>query len=70
MNGFNKRNFAVDSIACAVFWTVVYIPVFLYTSKSIDLALVGLGSAAMLEILFGGLYGRFLDVFRKKFGLK
>ena len=43
MNAFNKRNFAVDSIACAVFWTVAYIRVFLYTSRSIDLALVGLG---------------------------
>lgn len=70
MNGFNKRNFVIDSLACAIFWTMVYIPIFLYTSKSIDLALVGLGSAAIVEILFGGLYGRFLDLFRSKFGLR
>ena len=70
MNGFNKRIFAIDSLACTIFWTIVYIPIFLYTSRSMELALVGLGSAALLEILFGGLYGRFLDVFRKKFGLR
>lgn len=71
MNGFNnKRKFAIDSVACAIFWTLVYIPIFIYTSKSLDLALVGLGSAALVEILFGRVYGKFLDIFRKKFGLQ
>jgi hypothetical protein len=70
MAGFNKRKFAIDSVACAIFWTVIYVPVFLYTSRSLELALVGLGSAALLEILFGGLYRRFLDAFRRKFCLQ
>lgn len=68
MTGSNKRKFAIDSIACAIFWTLVYIPIFLYTSKSAQLALVGLGSAALVEILFGGLYGKYLDLVRKRFG--
>jgi hypothetical protein len=66
MSGFNKKKFALDSVACAIFWTLVYIPIFLYTLKSIELALIGLGSAALVEILFGGLYGKFLDLVRKR----
>jgi hypothetical protein len=70
MRQFNKRKFAIDSVACAIFWTIAYIPIFLYTSKSLDLALLGLGSAAVLEILLGGLYGKFLDAFRNRFGIQ
>jgi len=70
MKNFNRRKFLVDSVASTIFWTLVYIPVFAYTSKSIELALVGLGSAGVIEILFGGAYGRFLDWFRNAFGIK
>ena len=70
MISFNKRRFAVDSVACAILWTIAYIPIFLYTSKTLDLAILGLGSAALVEILLGGLYGKFLDAFRKKFSLQ
>jgi heme A synthase len=51
---FVNRKFAVDAVSMAIFWVIVYTPVFLYTSKSIEAALVGLGSSAILEILFGG----------------
>jgi len=61
------KKFFIDAGACAIFWTVLYTPIFLYTSKSIEVALFGLGSSAVLEILFGGIYGKFLDWFRKKF---
>jgi hypothetical protein len=67
---FVNRKFAVDAASMAIFWVVVYTPVFLYTSKSIDAALVGLGSSAVLEILFGGLYGKFNDWFRRKAGVR
>jgi len=70
MKGVNGKKFLIDSVASVVFWTIVYIPVFVYTSKSIELALVGLASAALIEILFGGAYGRFLDWFRSAFGIK
>jgi len=60
------RRFLVDAIATAVFWTVVYTPVFVYTSKSFQAALVGLGSAALLEGILGGPYGKFLDWFRQR----
>ena len=70
MKNFNRKKFLVDSVASAIFWTLVYIPVFAYTSKSIELALVGLASAALIEILFGGVYGRFLDWFRTAFDVK
>jgi hypothetical protein len=60
------RRFLVDAIATALFWTVVYAPIFLYTSKSIDAALIGLVSAALLEGILGGPYGKFLDWFRRK----
>ena len=70
MKDFNRRKFLVDSAASVIFWTLVYIPIFAYTSKSIELALVGLGSAAAIEIVFGGAYGRFLDWFRTAFGIK
>jgi hypothetical protein len=43
-----------------IFWTVVYTPVFLYTSRSIEAALIGLGSSTVLEITLGGVYGKFL----------
>jgi hypothetical protein len=63
---FVNRKFAVDALSMAIFWVIVYTPVFLYTSKSIDAALLGLGSSAILEILFGGAYDKFNDWVRKK----
>jgi hypothetical protein len=54
----------------AIFWVIVYTPVYLCTSKSLDAALVGLGSSAVLEILLGGVYGKFNDWVRKKAGVK
>ncbi len=70
MKKVNGKKFVIDSIASAIFWTLVYIPVFAYTSRSVELALVGLGSAALVVIVFGGAYGRFLDWFRKAFYIK
>jgi hypothetical protein len=67
--GFSFKRFAVDAGAMAIFWTILYTPVFLYTSKTLEAAAFGLGSSTVLEILFGGVYGRFLDWFRKKFGI-
>jgi hypothetical protein len=61
------RKFLVDSAATSIFWTIVYIPVFLYTSKSLNVALIGLASTALLEGLLGGPYGKFLDWFRHRF---
>ncbi len=63
-----RKKFVADSLATAIFWTVIYTPIFLITSKSLDLALVGLGSSALVEVVFGGLFGRFLDWFRRGFG--
>lgn len=68
IKGLDKK-FVVDAASMAIFWTAVYTPVFLYTSKSIEAALIGLGSSTVLEILLGGVYGRFLDWFRKKLGI-
>ena len=67
---FVNRKFAVDAVSMAIFWVIVYTPVFLYTSKSIDAALIGLGSSALLEVLFGGVYGKFNDWFRRRAGVK
>lgn len=63
---FVNKKFAVDAICMAIFWVIVYTPVYLYTSKSLEAALVGLGSSAVLEILLGGVYGKFNDWIRKK----
>ena len=60
------RRFLVDVTATAIFWTAVYAPIFLYTAKSVQAALVGLGSAALLEGILGGPYGKFLDWFRHR----
>ncbi len=60
------RKFVVDATNMAIFWTIVYTPVFLLTSRSLEAAILGLGSAAFLEILLGGVYGRFSDWFRAK----
>ena len=70
MKTVNRKKFLIDSAASAIFWTLVYIPIFAYTSKSVELALIGLGSAALIEILFGGTYGKFLDWFRNAFGIR
>jgi hypothetical protein len=66
---FVNKKFAVDAICMAIFWVIVYTPVYLYTSKSLDAALIGLGSSAILEILLGGVYGKFNDWVRKKVGV-
>lgn len=63
---FLNRRFVADSIGTALFWTVVYAPIFFYTSKSLEAGLIGLASAAVLEGLLGGPYGKFLDWFRRK----
>ncbi|MGO9644484.1 MAG: L-alanine exporter AlaE [Candidatus Bathyarchaeia archaeon] len=60
------RRFFVDAVATALFWTVVYTPVFLYTSKSFEAAIIGLASSALLEGLLGGPFGKFLDWFRRR----
>lgn len=60
------RKFVVDAASMAIFWTVVYTPVFLLTSRSLETALFGLGSAAVLEVVLGGVYGRFSDWFRAR----
>jgi hypothetical protein len=67
---FVNRKFAVDAATMGIFWVIIYAPVFLYTSKSIEAALIGLGSSVVLEILFGGVYGKFNDWVRKKAGVK
>jgi hypothetical protein len=67
---FVNKKFAVDAVSMAFFWVIVYLPVFLYTSKSIEALLVGLGSSVILEIMFGGVYGKFNDWVRKKAGVK
>jgi hypothetical protein len=36
-----------------------------YTSKTLGFALIGLGLAALVEVLMGGVFGRYLDWFRK-----
>lgn len=60
----------MDAASMAIFWTTVYTPIFLYTSRSIDVALIGLGSSTVLEILLGGVYGKFNDWFRGKAGIR
>jgi len=64
-----SRRFIADAASMAIFWTIAYTPVFLYTSRSIEAALIGLGSSTVLEILLGGVYGKFLDWFRRKLGV-
>jgi hypothetical protein len=63
-----SKKFIADSIGTAVFWTAVYLPIFLVTSKSLEFALVGLGTSALVEVAFGGVFGRFLDWFRRALG--
>lgn len=65
-----NRKFLVDAVSMGIFWTVVYTPVFLYTSKSLEAALLGLASALVLEIMLGGIYGKFSDWFRFKLGIR
>jgi hypothetical protein len=67
---FANRKFVADAASMAIFWTIVYTPVFLYTSRSIEAALVGLGSSTVLEILLGGVYGKFNDWFRGNAGVR
>jgi hypothetical protein len=59
------RRFLMDSVGTAIFWTVVYTPIYLYTSRTLGFALIGLGLAALVEVLMGGIFGRYLDWFRK-----
>ena len=58
------RRFLMDSAGTAIFWTVVYTPIYLYTSRTLGFALIGLGLAALVEVLLGGIFGRYLDWFR------
>jgi hypothetical protein len=61
------KKFVMDSVGTAIFWTIVYIPIYLYTSKTLYYALIGLGLAALVEVAFGGIFGRYLDWFRTIF---
>jgi hypothetical protein len=42
------KKFILDSIGTEIFWTIVYIPIYLYTSKTLYYALIGLGLAALV----------------------
>lgn len=61
-----NKKFVVDAVAMAIFWTLAYTPVYLFTSKSLDAALIGLAASAILEISLGGVYGKFSDWLRRK----
>jgi hypothetical protein len=69
LKSFASRKFLSDAASMGVFWTIVYTPVFLFTSKSLDAALIGLVAAAILEVSLGGVYGKFNDWFRVKAGV-
>jgi len=49
----------------AIFWTALC--TLLCPSRSVEVALAGVGSSMALEILFGGMYGKFSDWFRSRF---
>jgi hypothetical protein len=59
-----RRKFVVDSCASAIFWGVVYLPIFIYTSRTVELVAIGLATSTLVEAFFGGFYGKFLDWFR------
>lgn len=67
---FANRKFVADAVSMGIFWTIVYTPVFLYTSRSLDAALIGLASITLLEVLLGGVYGKFNDWFRGRVGIR
>jgi len=62
-----KRKYVIDSLASSVFWVPIYI---MFNTFVLNLeiwqVLVFAGFSAIVNFTFGGLFGRFLDWWRKK----
>jgi len=62
-----KRKYVIDSLASIVFWVPLYI-IFQTFGLHLEIwqVLVFAGFSAAINFAFGGLFGRFLDWWRKK----
>ena len=63
-----KKKYIIDSLASIVFWVPLYL-IFNYFVLNLELwqVLATAGFSAIVNFTFGGLFGRFLDWFRKIF---
>jgi hypothetical protein len=62
-----RRKYVVDSLASIIFWVPLYLIFnFLVLHLEIWQVLVFAGFSAAINFVFGGLFGRFLDWWRKK----
>lgn len=63
-----KKEWLVDTMAVSTFYTVTYLPVYLYLGY-LDWTKVGIGVlyTAIGELVLGGFLGRFIDWFRRIF---
>ena len=63
---FHKQ-YLIDSLATAIFWSAIYIPFNHYVWGLSWEATLGIsGTGSLLMFAFGGVFGWFLDKWRKK----
>lgn len=66
-NRNRKRRYAIDSLASIVFWVPIYLLFNIFVLQLEIWQLLTLaGFSAIVNVAFGGLFGRFLDWWRKK----
>jgi hypothetical protein len=63
-----RKKWMVDTMATSIFYSITYIPVYLYLGYP-DWVKVGIGVlyTALGELILGGFLGRFIDKFRSIF---
>lgn len=67
-NRNRKRRYAIDSLASIAFWVPIYLIFNIFVLQlEIWQVLTIAGFSAIVNVTFGGLFGRFLDWWRKKF---
>jgi len=63
----NWKEFIVDSVTALLFWGTIWFVVFLFYRVSITIALKMCITGAILNIVFGGIFGKTLNKVRRIF---
>lgn len=67
---FGRKKWIVDTMAASIFYTATYLPIYMFLGYP-DWLKIGIGVlyTALGELVLGGFLGRFIDWFRKMFGV-
>lgn len=64
------KKFLVDGVSASILWVLIWLVVYVVTGIALDKIVFLLGWVVFLNMVAGGLQGRWMDFFRRKFKLE